>query len=447
MPTTITPQIVNETVTVSQAPQPSQLQQSGALVSVGGTTLATNAWQFCGSLSAVQALLSDTGNASELSNMATTYFAQGSGNGIYVLELGANTDVVEQIDALGTWIAANPGVFYAYLTPADWDTDATDVASVTITDGGTGYTAAPTVTFSAATGGGTTATGTATINASGVVTGVTLTNPGYYPNQAAPTVTFSAPTSGTTATGTAVMGNAFDALASTYAGNTAKTYFFGTTSATTVTQYSSSKSLFLVAPAPTAPSTEFTAAAFLYQALINSPSASNQLAPMQYRFLFGVTPWEQNTTNNPLINTILSAYGNIVLTGAQGGISDSCIFKGTVMSGIQFSNWYGLDNFQINANVNVAAAVLNGSNSNPPLLYNQAGINALDGVAQQTADNAVRFGTVLNATVTATPFAQYTAANPSDYQNGIYNGLYASATAQNGFLTITFNINVTEFAS
>ena len=62
------------------------------------------------------------------------------------------------------------------------------VSAVTVTDGGSGYTSAPTVTFSAPTTG-TTATGTATISNSGIVTGVTITNPGSG-YTVAPTVTF-----------------------------------------------------------------------------------------------------------------------------------------------------------------------------------------------------------------------------------------------------------------
>jgi hypothetical protein len=64
------------------------------------------------------------------------------------------------------------------------------VNSVTINNAGSGYTSAPTVTFSAPSEpGGITATGTATV-AGGVVTGVTITNrgSGYV---TAPTITFS----------------------------------------------------------------------------------------------------------------------------------------------------------------------------------------------------------------------------------------------------------------
>lgn len=67
------------------------------------------------------------------------------------------------------------------------------VTAVTVTNGGAGYLAAPTVSFSG--GGGTGAAATATISG-GVVTGVTVTSggTGYTSN---PSVTFSAPTADT----------------------------------------------------------------------------------------------------------------------------------------------------------------------------------------------------------------------------------------------------------
>jgi len=77
------------------------------------------------------------------------------------------------------------------------------VFSVTITNGGSGYTTAPTVTFSAAPTGGTTAAGTAVLTGDAVTSvDITTTGAGY---TAAPTVTFSAPASGTTATGTTTL--------------------------------------------------------------------------------------------------------------------------------------------------------------------------------------------------------------------------------------------------
>ena len=69
-----------------------------------------------------------------------------------------------------------------------------------VTDGGSGYTTAPTVTFAAAPGAGTTALGTAVLRLNVASVRVTDGGSGY---ETAPTVTFSAPGSGTRATGTA----------------------------------------------------------------------------------------------------------------------------------------------------------------------------------------------------------------------------------------------------
>lgn len=191
MATTITPQIVNISVSVVTAAQPSQLQQSGAIVSCGGTTLTSGTYQYASQLSGVTSILaapiaistitwsSSTVTATTataldltvgdtftttiagvtpagyngtftatvasttsftyalttnpgtetvlgtytppysafLTNAATTFFAQGSSVGVYVLELGAQTSVSTGISALTTWITNNLNVFYAYLVP------------------------------------------------------------------------------------------------------------------------------------------------------------------------------------------------------------------------------------------------------------------------------------------------------------------------------------------
>ena len=104
------------------------------------------------------------------------------------------------------------------------------VTSVTRTAGGSGYTSAPTVTFSAPQDpSGINATGTASISGGGV-TGVTISNggTGY---SGTPTVSFSAPqvSGGTTATGTVVLtGNAVTGITITSPGT-------GYTSAPTAT--------------------------------------------------------------------------------------------------------------------------------------------------------------------------------------------------------------------
>jgi uncharacterized cupredoxin-like copper-binding protein len=332
MATTITPTIVNLNVVVTEAPTPSQLQQSGALISLGGTDLPTGTYQFCGQLSDVEDLAIGSGNATELINMGTTFFAQGNSVGVYILELGTATGVDAQIALLATWITQNPGVFYAYLVPAAWDFSKDEVGGVIITNGGSGYTSAPTVTFAAPTTG-TTATGTAIVQ-NGQVVSVTITNPGSG-YTAAPSVTFTGG-GGTGAAGTANLVSALNFMASQYASPSAKTYFFVTTNTTDLPNYATQKSVFAVVPSPTAASQEFQAAMPFYQWLVNKPAAANQLAPMAYRFAFGVTPWVQ-AGNSASINTVLTNFGNLILTGAEGGISTATLFKGTTMDGTQAS--------------------------------------------------------------------------------------------------------------
>jgi hypothetical protein len=78
------------------------------------------------------------------------------------------------------------------------------VTGITITAGGSGYTSAPTIAFSG--GGGTGASATAVLEVHPYITSVAITagGSGY---ETAPTVTFSSPGSGTTATGTAIGSN------------------------------------------------------------------------------------------------------------------------------------------------------------------------------------------------------------------------------------------------
>ncbi|HEM7806898.1 TPA: hypothetical protein U2L37_000071 [Burkholderia multivorans] len=439
MATTITSTIVNLNVTVTRASTPSQLQRSGAIVSVGGTTLTAGTYQYCGLVSDLTDILSGSGNSTELTNMANTHFAQGSAVGFYVLELGAETGVDQGIGLLQTWISNNPGIFYAYLVPAAWDYSKDEVGSVIVTNGGSGYTSAPTVTFSAPTSG-TTATGTAIVQ-NGAVVAVTITNPGSG-YTAAPTVSFSGG-GGTGAVATANLASALNILASLYSSPTGKTYFHVTTTAANLANYAGLKSVIATVPSPLAPSSEFTAAATFYQWLVNQPGAANKLAPMGQRFLYGVTAWPAQGYNAQ-ITSILSGYGNLVLTGAEGGISTATLRNGTTMDGQQASWWYGIDWFQIQSKQALAAAIINGSNTNPPLLYDQPGINTLLSVAEKTGSSAVSFGCAQSVAVTATDFLTYTTQNPGDYSAGIYNGLAATVVGQNGFQTITFNIDAVQ---
>lgn len=237
---------------------------------------------------------------------------------------------------------------------------------------------------------------------------------------------------------------ALNALASNYSSASGRRYFFVTTTQAHLSAYAGNKAVFAVVPSPTAQAAEHQAAAFMYNWLVNNPGPANKLAPMAFRFLFGITPWTQQG-NGIAINNVLSANGNLALVAAEGGLSNIAAYDGLTMDGNQGSVWYGIDWVQINVKQALAAAIINGSNQQPPLLYDQSGINTLQQIAQRVANNAVAYGCANTATVTSVPFATYTAQNPNDYGNGVYNGLACTMTAQNGFLSITFNLDVVQF--
>jgi hypothetical protein len=465
--------IVNLVAQLTASPVPSQLQQSGALISVGGTTLATGTYQFCSDLSAVEGILSTSGNYEELTNMATTFFAQGTAVGVYVLELGAQSTPQTGIAALQSWITANPGVFYTYCTPQDWDTLPAPASTSATASGSSGTVAAGTYYIQ-----------TAYINAEGTIgqlspaTTVTVTSGEEITVSSPPAIsgataylvymgteqgvlylqnTISGTAIGTDyvqsaaiSTTTAGTSTTLADLGNQYSNPTGMTYFYVLSNSTNVASYGvmeansvwgGYKAIVAVCPSPTAQAGEFASAAWMYNMLVNKPGADNRLAPMSYRYLYGVTPWPA-TGYSSEIQTIVNYGGNYVGTGAEGGISNYCIFKGTTSSLAQISAWYGLDWEMINVQQQVVAAIINGSNSNPPLDYDQTGINTLQEIAQVEADNGVTFGCALSATINAIPFATYTTQNPDDYGSGIYNGLSGSIVAQNGFLNLNFFMNL-----
>ena len=461
--------IVTVNVATQVAPTPSTLQQTGALISQGGTTTAVNTLSFLTQLSDLTALLvtpkaitsmvwagnvvtvtttvahgltnagvftlaiagvtpaayngtfscTVTGtttftypltpnpgavtvqgtwqpqSAIEVRQMATTFFAQGSSVGVYVLEFGIGTSAAG-VTALTSFITANPNTIYSYLTPRSWGSETT------------------------------------------------------YP-------TFLA----------------------NYTSPTAKTYFFTTVTSANYTNFSGidPKCLFLLVEAPAVPpldnaaSTEVTTASAFHVPLAYAPSSAQQVTPTAYSFLYGVTPWPPANNNSTLAN-YSSLDINYVATGAEGGLSTSVLYYGKLNDGNDFTYWYSVDWVQINCDTAISNAIINGSN-NPqaPLYYNQAGINVLQSVVVATMKSAIGNGLALGiltqttlpaaqftanleqgmyegqVVVNAEPFLAYSNENPGDYAIGNYAGLSVAYTPARGFLTIVFNITVSNFVA
>jgi hypothetical protein len=241
---------------------------------------------------------------------------------------------------------------------------------------------------------------------------------------------------------------AFLDLVADYESTTAKLYFFVTTTLGTYTDYTDlMKDVFTLIEATGVSPTEFTCAAPFHVLLSYQPSNVSRVTPFAFAFVTGVTPFVMRG-NSALLTTLKNAGVNVILTGAEGGISDTCVFWGTYQDGHDVTYWYSVDWVQIQAQLALANAVINGDN-NPqaPLDYDQQGINVLQAVAQGVMNRGVQFALVLppSPQVTAVPFNVYVVSNPSDYPAGIYRGLAVIYTPQRGFIQIVFNVQVSGF--
>lgn len=328
-------------------------------------------------------------DVAELVSMATTFFAQGTSVGVYVLELGPG-NATDGSTTLGTWIAANPQTVYSFLVPREWD------------------------------------------------------------------------------------GNAgFLALIALYEATTSMTYFWVTTTSGTYTDYTSGlmKNVNALIESPSKPSTEFSQAAQFWKSLSYQPSSTNKVAPFSYSYLSGVTPYP-TAGNSSLLTTWQTAGVSVILTGAEGGISNTLNAWGYMMDLNPFNYWYSVDYAQINVNLNISNAVINGSN-NPlnPLYLNQQGITVLEGVGAATLTTMITVGLALGqvnqvaltgpawaaalaagtyagqCVINAVPFEAYYTINPGDYKQGKYNGFSVCYTPLRGFSSITFDIVVTSFVA
>jgi hypothetical protein len=330
------------------------------------------------------------GSATELLEMGTTYFAGLNQQAPYVLELGEGTPA-DGISTLTTWLTNNPKQVYALLVPREWD-----------------------------------------------------------------------------AVG------AFETLVGNYSAPNSMLYFYTTmvtgdvTGPPYVTPYTGKKSVFGEVEAPTIGATEFSLASYFASMLALSPNSTNRASPMNYPPAYGVTPYPV-AGNQSTLDDLIAANVNFINTGSVGGLSTDIQWRGMLQDGSQMIFWYSADYFQLRAAQALSNEVLNGNvPGGNPLYYNQDGINRLQNRLAGTARQAVAAGLAngqvalyqlpaaqflqnYNAglyigqiPINAEPLGVYSAENPDDYGNGVYNGLSAIYTPLTGFLTIGFNLLITD---
>nr|WP_249537392.1 hypothetical protein [Escherichia coli] len=329
----------------------------------------------------------------EISQMNTSFWAQGKTRAVYVLELG-DVSMEAAVAALTTFIAEDVSLgntyqkFFSYLVPREWD-------SV----------------------------------------------------------------------------DEFKTLTSLYTSPGSLVYFFVTTTIATYEAWTATKNktVFAGVEAPDIPASEFSMAGPFQSSLANDPGSSNMVPPMSYRFMYGLTEYPLEG-NSALLKSLQDSNINYIGTGAEGGLSNKVLFTGRMLDGNPFNYWYSVAWTAINLELDLANEIINGSNTTVnPLYYEQKGIDRLQRRALKTLRNGISYGLILgrvidtqltqedfnteydkgtyagNAVINAVPFSNYNSLNPSDYQEGKYNGLSAVMTPRRGFESITFNVNVTNF--
>lgn len=447
--------VVNVSQTI--APTPNKLQQTGAMISQGGTTTAVGTSTLLTQASDLTAILAGaktittitwSGGTATVTTSAPHGFATGDRvtiagqtptgyNGTYAITVtGATTFTYA--------LVSNPGVQTVAGVATDEDVQQLTAMVTTFFAQG-----ANTSVYVLELGHGSAADGVSDLS------DYIIANPGAYYAYLVPRLWDDEST--------------FKTLVETYTSNTAKLYFFTPVQLANYADFIAIKSVYMMIEAPTIPSTEFTVAGDFYWYLSQRPSSTNKVPPASFGYRIGVTVYPVTPTQKA---TFKDAHLNYITTAAEGGISNKMVVWGTFADGRPMNYWYSVDWVQINLQLFVANEIINGSNTSiSPLYYNQAGIDRLQNRSVngmgQAVSNGLALGNVLatkltqeefiinlndgkyagNVVVNAVPFGPYNAANPSHYALGEYDGLTAVYTPLRGFEQIIFNVNVTDFVA
>jgi len=477
-------QIVQVNVSQSIAGAPSALQETGLIITQGGTTTSAGTVSLIASQASLSAILATSGNpAIDLQASFTTFSANNPvGRSVYVLELGAGATAGYLVGGaltgsallVSTWQAVTAGGMVISidgvvktLTALNFSTGVntlSDVATKISTALGTsascvwnGYSFVITSSTTGATSTvsyATTGTGTDIAALAGLKTGTA----------SAPVAGYAAGTSaGISALNLFIQSNikkyyavllpdgwandsSLAPMLRNYTSTTSLIYFYFHTTLSNHGFYNGIKCVVMKIKSPLDAATVNSVAAEFAGVLQYSPSATNQVTPFAFKYVYGVSAYPLSDIQAV---TFKAANLNFVDTGAEGGISNTIAKWGVTADGRDISYWYSVDWVQINLERDIANEIINGSN-NPlaPLYFNQTGINRLKARAQGVMNRAITFGLALSpVTVNAIDFVVYNVSNPSDYSMGKYSGLSCSYTPARGFTSIVFNLNVTDFVA
>ena len=454
--------IVQINASVQQAPTPNTLQQTGALISQGGTTTAPGTLTLVPTLAALTALLAPgnavtrlTWSGSVVTVTTTAPHGWTSGDVVPVVISGATpaayngtfTGTITGASTLTYPLASNPG---------------SETVPGTVSLGAVPELLAMGTTYFA--GNGVPAVNVLELGEADVAANIAalttfIANVDGSPQQQ---YGFLVPREWDNQT-------SFLTLCNNNTAVDAQLYFWVTTTLANRAVYSTPgyKCVYAEVEATGIPATEFSLASAFGVALKQQPSSTNKVPPLSYAPSFGTTPYPLRGNQTAFLELAAANVGWIG-TGQQGGVSGNILFQGKMSDGNAWNFWYSVDWAQINMALALANEVINGSASSlNPLYYNQDGINRLQNRVVQTANQGVSAG-LGNGQVIATklpiaqflanvnsgqydgqivinaePFTVYSAENPSDYGIGKYAGLACNWIPQLGFLNVVFNLNAT----
>lgn len=460
--------IVNININTQTPPKPSRLLQSGVMVSAGGSTLDSGKGQWVASASAAEALIlpsMDIASIAWASNAVTVTLSN---------NIPAGFGATEKIIVSGVQPEAYNGTYTATVNRDDGTLtyDLFTDPGASTTNGMVTSAAANELTemvtsffkqgktrqvYILETAGATTTDSVATLK-SFIAQDVEL---GFVHQQYFAYLIPRAFSSNTD----------FQALASSYLNPNDLIYFFVTGSSETYESWATSgwKSVFFLVDSPTKLDGEFSCANAFQSMLANEPSASSMVPPMSYRFMYGATAYPA-AGNAVRLKQFQQESVNYIGTGAEGGLYNTILVAGHTLDGKPLNYWYAVAWSAINLAINLANEIINGSNSTlNPLYYEQRGIKRLQRRALSTLRSGVSYGLLLGEVfgtdltqedfvneldkgtyagqlvINAINFTDYNKLNPNDFSEGVYNGLSAVVTPRNGFESITFNLNVTNF--
>ena len=411
-------------------------------------------------------------DVAELTQMNATWFANGSTTAVWVLELGLPS-FTDAIPFLSTWIGQNPGVFYGYVVPRPWDATSAFLSLAA------GLSSTTSLTYFFTTTTLATYTSYPTTSKA-IVPLIEAPTIGTWPANVFTGLTYAtglATATTTTAHGVAV-GQWFQVVGCTPIGYNgywqAVTGTTGTTLVWAIATNPGAESVLgsLVASyyaSAGIPSTEFSVAAEAFNVATWNPGGTNRVNQLLYSPVSGVTPFPTQG-NQSLQTTLAAANLSLIGTGAEGGISGTIILGGETADGNPFNFWYAVDWTNINVNLALSNAVINGSVPGPaPLLLNQDGVNYLQEVGAGTISAGISYGLIFGtlvqteldpvtfannsnsglyngfAVINAVPFQTYYNTNPGNYKIGLYGGFAISMSPQRGFANIIITLNATQF--